>query len=203
MKKRIFDLVISIPALLLFLPIIGVVALLVRLKLGSPILFRHKRPGLYGKPFLVYKFRTMTDAKDANGCLLPDAVRLTPFGQFLRKYSLDELLQLVNVVRGELSLVGPRPLMMEYLDLYTEEQARRHLVKPGITGWAQVNGRNATSWEDRFQRDLWYVDHHNFTLDFKILLLTFGKVIKPAGINHYDHVTMPRFEGSELKNESQ
>ncbi|MCL6457330.1 MAG: sugar transferase [Gorillibacterium sp.] len=202
-KKRVFDLIISVPALLLLLPIMGVIALLIRLKLGSPILFKQERPGLHGKPFSVYKFRTMTDALDEDGCLLADADRLTPFGQMLRKYSLDELVQLINVVKGDLSIVGPRPLLIEYMGLYTEEQARRHLVKPGITGWAQVNGRNAISWEERFQLDTWYVDHHSLALDLRILLLTVWRVVRPAGINHSNHATMPLFEGSSLKNESQ
>ncbi|WP_079912123.1 sugar transferase [Paenibacillus sp. 32352] len=196
--KRSFDLLVSISLLLVFSPVIGVVAVLVRWKLGSPVVFAQQRPGLHGKPFYLYKFRTMTDATDAEGKLLSDAVRLTPFGQFLRKYSLDEMLQLVNVVKGDISLVGPRPLLMDYLPLYTEEQARRHEVRPGITGWAQVNGRNAISWEEKFQLDLWYVEHQSFLLDLKILLLTIKKVLKPEGISHGSHVTMERFTGSKF-----
>ncbi|MEB4797691.1 sugar transferase [Paenibacillus chondroitinus] len=196
--KRFFDLLISIPLLLLFSPVIGIVAVLVRVKLGSPIIFTQLRPGLHGKPINIYKFRTMTDARDNEGNLLPDSIRLTSFGEFLRKYSLDELLQLVNVIKGDLSLVGPRPLLMDYLTLYTEEQAKRHQVRPGITGWAQVNGRNAISWEEKFRLDVWYVENQSFLLDFKILALTFVKVIKSDGISHGNHVTMEKFSGSNL-----
>lgn len=200
--KRLCDLLISIPLFILFLPIIGIVAVLVRLKLGYPVIFMQKRPGLHGKPIQIYKFRTMTEARDYEGNLLPDSVRLTPFGMFLRKYSLDELLQLVNVIQGDLSLVGPRPLLMDYLPLYTEEQAKRHQVRPGITGWAQVNGRNAISWEDKFKLDIWYVENQNLLLDIKILALTFNKVLKPQGIQNGNHATMPIFEGS-MKNVEQ
>lgn len=196
--KRLCDLLVSIPLFILFLPIIGVVAVLVRLKLGSPVIFMQQRPGLYGKSIQIYKFRTMTEARDHEGNLLPDSVRLTPFGIFLRKYSLDELLQLVNVIQGDLSLVGPRPLLMDYLPLYTEEQAKRHQVRPGITGWAQVNGRNNISWEDKFKLDVWYVENQNFLLDVKILALTFVKVVKSDGISHGNHVTMEKFSGSNL-----
>jgi len=203
MKKRALDLLISVPALLLLLPVIGVVALLVRFKLGAPVLFKQERPGLHGQPFFVYKFRTMTDERDAEGELLPDGLRLTAFGKLLRKYSLDELVQLFNVVKGELSIVGPRPLLMEYLPHYTAEQAKRHHVKPGITGWAQVNGRNAIGWEERFELDLWYVEHQSLLLDLRILLLTAKQVIKPVGISHHHHATMPLFEGSGIKNDSQ
>lgn len=167
-----------------------------RWKLGSPILFKQQRPGLHGKPFYLYKFRTMTDERDENGELLPDHLRLTPFGQFLRKYSLDELPQLFNVLKGDISLVGPRPLLMEYLELYTPEQARRHEVKPGITGWAQVNGRNAISWEEKFKLDVWYVDNRTFWLDIKILFLTVIKVLKKEGINQSEYVTMEKFVGN-------
>lgn len=198
MMKRFFDLLISIPLLLLFSPVIGIVAVLVRAKLGSPIIFTQLRPGLHGKPINIYKFRTMTDARDNEGNLLPDSIRLTSFGEFLRKYSLDELLQLVNVIKGDLSLVGPRPLLMDYLTLYTEEQAKRHQVRPGITGWAQVNGRNAISWEEKFRLDVWYVENQSLLLDFKILALTFVKVIKSDGISHGNHVTMEKFSGSNL-----
>ncbi|NOU70907.1 sugar transferase [Paenibacillus sp. LMG 31458] len=196
--KRLCDLLVSIPLFVLFLPIIGIVAVLVRLKLGSPVIFKQLRPGLHGKPINLYKFRTMTEARDHEGNLLPDSIRLTPFGMFLRKYSLDELLQLVNVIQGDLSLVGPRPLLMDYLPLYTEEQAKRHQVRPGITGWAQVNGRNKISWEDKFKLDVWYVENQSFLIDLKILALTFIKVVKSDGISHGNHVTMEKFSGSNL-----
>ncbi|MCY9664520.1 sugar transferase [Paenibacillus alginolyticus] len=196
--KRFCDLLVSIPLFVLFLPIIGIVAVLVRIKLGSPVIFKQQRPGLHGKPINLYKFRTMTEARDHEGNLLPDSIRLTPFGMFLRKYSLDELLQLVNVIQGDLSLVGPRPLLMDYLPLYTEEQAKRHLVRPGITGWAQVNGRNKISWEDKFKLDVWYVENQSFLLDVKILALTFVKVVRSDGISHGNHVTMEKFSGSNL-----
>lgn len=197
--KRLLDLSVSIPLLLLLLPCILLIAVLVRLKLGSPVIFKQQRPGLLGKPFYLYKFRSMNDARDSEGKLLPDSVRLTPFGQFLRKYSLDEFLQLINVIKGELSLIGPRPLLMDYLPLYTEEQARRHLVRPGITGWAQVNGRNALSWDEKFRLDLWYVDNQSFALDMKILFMTLKKVLKSEGIQNGNHATMPFFEGSMKK----
>jgi sugar transferase EpsL len=173
------------------------VALLVRLKLGSPILFKQQRPGLYGNPFYVCKFRTMTDAKDNGGQLLPDHVRLTLLGKLLRKFSIDELPQLFNVIKGDISLVGPRPLLMEYLALYTEEQAKRHNVKPGITGWAQVNGRNAITWEEKFQLDVWYVENQSFWLDMKILALTVLKVFKSEGISQDGHVTVEKFRGTK------
>lgn len=195
MMKRLFD--IGAASLLLIVasvPMI-IVAILVRMKLGSPILFMQKRPGLQGRPFMLYKFRTMTDARDGEGNPLSDHLRLTPFGLLLRKLSLDELPQLVNVVRGELSLVGPRPLLMDYLPLYTEEQAKRHLVRPGITGWAQVNGRNAVSWEERFDRDVWYVENQSFWLDIRILILTVVRVFRSDGISNGKHATMPIFEG--------
>jgi sugar transferase EpsL len=200
--KRLFDLLFSISLLLLLLPFILIVAVLVRWKLGASVIFKQQRPGLHGKPFYLYKFRTMTDERDDNGNLLPDYIRLTPFGQMLRKYSLDELLQLVNVIKGDLSLVGPRPLLMDYLLLYTEEQAKRHRVKPGITGWAQVNGRNAISWEEKFTLDVWYVENQNFLLDLKIIALTIRKVLKSEGIQNNNHATMPIFEGS-MKNAEQ
>ncbi|BDG45215.1 sugar transferase [Saccharococcus caldoxylosilyticus] len=195
--KRLMDLIVSGIALILLAPLIIVIALLVRYKLGSPVIFKQQRPGLHGNPFYLYKFRTMTDERDENGELLPDHLRLTPFGQFLRKYSLDELPQLFNVLKGDISLVGPRPLLMEYLELYTPEQARRHEVKPGITGWAQVNGRNAISWEEKFELDVWYVDHQSFWLDLKILFLTVIKVLKSEGISHEGHVTMEKFTGTK------
>lgn len=194
--KRKLDLTFSLFFLLCFSFIILIVAILVRLKLGSPILFKQERPGIHGKPFYLYKFRTMTNEENAEGDLLPDSSRLTSFGKFLRKYSLDELPQLINVVRGELSLVGPRPLLMEYLPLYSAEQAKRHDVKPGITGWAQVNGRNSISWDEKFDLDIWYVENWSFLLDLKILYMTFAKVIRSEGIQNGNHVTMPIFKGS-------
>ncbi|WP_242219251.1 sugar transferase [Bacillus cereus group sp. BfR-BA-01380] len=193
--KRIFDLLISLLVLLCLSSVILVVAVLVRLKLGSPIIFKQQRPGLHGKPFHLYKFRTMTDERDNKGEFLPDQVRLTTFGKFLRKCSLDELPQLINVVKGDISLVGPRPLLMEYLPLYSSEQAKRHHVKPGITGWAQVNGRNAITWEAKFELDVWYVNNQSFLIDMKILFLTLIKVFKSEGINQDGHVTMERFTG--------
>ncbi|MDQ0256572.1 sugar transferase EpsL [Evansella vedderi] len=193
--KRSFDLIVSLSLLILLLPIIVVIATIVWVKLGSPILFKQQRPGLYGSPFYFYKFRTMTNEFSKNGSLLSDNERLTPFGVFLRKYSLDELPQLFNVIKGDISLVGPRPLLMEYLPLYSEEQMTRHNVSPGITGWAQVNGRNAISWEEKFELDVWYVRNHSFLLDMKILFLTVYKVIKSDGINQPGNVTMERFKG--------
>ncbi|WP_410984890.1 sugar transferase [Bacillus cereus] len=195
--KRLFDLFVSLSLSVLFSFLIIIVAVLVRFKLGSPILFKQQRPGLHGKPFFLYKFRTMTDETDSEGNMLPDNVRLTKFGKFLRKYSLDELPQLVNVIKGDLSLVGPRPLLMEYLELYTEEQAKRHNVRPGITGWAQVNGRNAISWEEKFDLDVWYVKNRTFFLDMKILLLTVKKVFKSEGINQVGHATIEKFTGTK------
>jgi sugar transferase EpsL len=176
-----------------------VVALSIKKKLGSPVIFKQQRPGLNAKPFYLYKFRTMTDEKDYYGELLPDHMRLKSFGQLLRKYSLDELPQLFNVVKGDISLVGPRPLLMDYLSLYTKEQYKRHYVKPGITGWAQVNGRNAISWEEKFNLDVWYVNNQSFMLDLKILFLTVYKVIKSDGINQPGNATMERFKGSKSK----
>jgi sugar transferase EpsL len=195
--KRGFDFIVSLIAIIVLSPVILITAVLVRYKLGSPVILKHKRPGLHGKPFYLYKFRTMTDERDENGELLPDHMRLTSFGQLLRKFSLDELPQLFNVLKGDISLVGPRPLLMEYLELYTPEQARRHEVKPGITGWAQVNGRNAISWEEKFKLDVWYVDNRSFWLDLKILFLTVIKVFKSEGINHAGHVTMEKFTGTK------
>ncbi|MCW9132432.1 sugar transferase [Bacillus paramycoides] len=195
--KRLFDLLVSLSFLLILsLPII-IVFILVRIKLGSPIIFKQQRPGLYGKAFYLYKFRTMTDARDSKGELLADQVRLTSFGKFLRKYSLDELPQLINVVKGNLSLVGPRPLLMEYLPLYSNEQVKRHHVKPGLTGWAQVNGRNTITWEEKFTLDVWYVNNQSFLLDMKILFLTVIKVLKSEDINQVGHVTMERFTGTK------
>ncbi|MCJ8009125.1 sugar transferase [Lederbergia wuyishanensis] len=194
--KRLLDFLCSVCMLITFFPLIICIGLLVKMKLGSPIFFKQQRPGLNGKPFYLYKFRTMTDEMDEDGKLKPDVIRLTSFGKFLRKYSLDELPQLINVLKGELSLVGPRPLLMEYLSLYTEEQAKRHLVKPGITGWAQINGRNTISWEKKFELDLWYVNNQTFLLDIKILFLTIKKVLSSEGINQSEQVTMEGFKGT-------
>jgi len=169
---------------------------MVRRRLGSPVLFRQERPGLHGKPFMMYKFRTMTDQRGADGSLLPDRERLTPFGRFLRSSSLDELPELINVLKGEMSLVGPRPLLMEYLDRYTPEQARRHEVRPGITGWAQINGRNSLNWEEKFKLDVWYVNNCSMLLDFRILLKTVGKVVGREGISEKGQETMSKFTGS-------
>ncbi|QWG34660.1 sugar transferase [Bacillus mycoides] len=193
--KRFFDVFISLTLLLCSSLIILLVACIVRVKLGSPILFKQQRPGVHGQPFYLYKFRTMTDARDSNGELLSDHARLTKVGKFLRKYSLDELPQLINVLKGQLSLVGPRPLLMEYLPLYSQEQAKRHNVRPGITGWAQINGRNSISWDEKFKLDVWYVENQSFLLDLKILYLTFSKVLKSEGITNNKHVTMPVFKG--------
>jgi lipopolysaccharide/colanic/teichoic acid biosynthesis glycosyltransferase len=195
--KRLFDLLFSALGLLLLAVPLAVLAWQVRRKLGSPVLFTQVRPGLHGKPFRMVKFRTMTDERDASGDLLPDALRLTPFGRFLRASSLDELPELWNVLRGEMSLVGPRPLLMEYLPLYSPEQARRHAVRPGITGWAQVNGRNAISWADKFALDVWYVDHRSLWLDVRILWLTVCKVLVRDGISAAGEATMPAFTGSK------
>ena len=194
--KRLFDFsAAALGLLLLALPLL-VLTLLVRRKLGRPAFFRQTRPGLHGRPFEMAKFRTMTDARGPDGALLPDADRLTPFGRFLRGSSLDELPELWNVLRGDMSRVGPRPLLMEYLPLYTPEQARRHAVRPGITGWAQVNGRNALSWEEKFALDVWYVDHQSLALDISILWRTVRKVLVREGISAAGEATMPRFGGS-------
>lgn len=182
--------------LVLLSPILATIAILVRLKLGHPVLFRQVRPGRYGAPFAMIKFRTMHDAVDRNGVPLPDEQRLTRFGRLLRSTSLDELPELINIVRGEMSLVGPRPLLMQYLPLYSPDQARRHDVRPGLTGWAQVNGRNALSWEDKFALDTWYVDHRSFVLDLRILWLTVRKVLLRDGISATGEATMPPFTGN-------
>jgi len=187
---------LGLAAILLFSPVLLLLALLVGVKLGAPVFFIQTRPGLHGQPFQMIKFRTMTNARSADGAVLPDAERLTRFGRFLRSTSLDELPELWNVLKGEMSLVGPRPLLMDYLPLYLPEQARRHEVKPGITGWAQVNGRNAISWEEKFQLDVWYVDHQSFWLDQKILFLTVKRVFQRSGISAYGEMTMPRFTGN-------
>ena len=196
MLKRLFDLVVAgLGLLVLALPLL-VLAGLIRRKLGSPVLFRQVRPGLHGQSFEMVKFRTMTDERGADGALLPDAQRLTPFGQFLRASSLDELPELWNVLKGEMSLVGPRPLLVEYLPLYSPEQARRHEVRPGITGWAQVNGRNGISWEKKFALDVWYVDHRSWSLDIIILWMTVRKVLRRDGISTAGEATMTQFTGS-------
>ena len=195
--KRLFDILLSACGLLVLAVPLLALAWQVRRKLGSPVLFTQVRPGSHGKPFRMVKFRTMTDERDASGALLPDAKRLTPFGRFLRASSLDELPELWNDRRGEMSLVGPRPLLMEYLPLYSPEQARRHEVRPGITGWAQVNGRNAISWADKFALDVWYVDHRSLWLDVRILWQTVRKVLVRDGITAAGEATMPRFEGDK------
>ncbi|MFG7340784.1 MULTISPECIES: sugar transferase [Stutzerimonas] len=194
--KRLFDILASAFGLLLLSPIIVIVAWLIRRKLGSPVLFRQVRPGLHGKPFEMIKFRTMRDAVDAHGNPLPDSERMTPFGSFLRSTSLDELPELWNVLKGDMSLVGPRPLLMEYLPLYSPEQYRRHEVRPGVTGWAQVNGRNALSWEDKFWLDVWYVDNRSFWLDLKVIFMTIKKVVVRDGISGEGEATMSKFTGN-------
>ncbi len=195
--KRIFDFLLVIPACILLLPVMAGIALLVRAFLGYPAIFRQTRPGFHGKPFIIYKFRTMTDSYDERGNMLPDRERLPAFGRFLRASSLDELPELFNVLKGDMSLVGPRPLLMQYLDRYTPEQMRRHDVKPGITGWAQINGRNALSWEEKFQFDLWYVDNCSLWLDIQILLLTVWKILRRESISRPGHVTMEEFTGTQ------
>ena len=194
--KRGIDAAAAGVALVILCPIIGITALLVRLTLGSPVLFRQSRPGLHGAPFTLLKFRTMREARDADGELLPDAERMPRLGSFLRRTSVDELPTLWNVLRGDMSLVGPRPLLMEYLPLYTPQQARRHEVRPGITGWAQIHGRNAISWEEKFVLDVWYVDHVSLGLDLKILFRTFLSVLSREGISAPGSATMPRFQGT-------
>jgi lipopolysaccharide/colanic/teichoic acid biosynthesis glycosyltransferase len=196
MLKRLFDIFASALALMCLLPFLVTVALLVRLKLGRPVIFNQVRPGLHGHAFRIFKFRTMTDERGQDGKFLPDALRLTPFGLSLRASSIDELPELWNVLKGEMSLVGPRPLLMEYLPLYTAEQARRHEVRPGITGWAQVNGRNAISWEEKFKLDVWYVDHWSLWLDLKILWLSVKKVMTRDGISAAGEATVSKFKGS-------
>lgn len=195
MIKRLFDITIALAVACLVGPLLVIVACLVRIKLGSPIVFSQIRPGRDGTPFKMVKFRTMTNSVDSNGNLLPDSERLTSFGKFLRATSIDELPELWNVIKGDMSLVGPRPLLMEYLPLYSVEQARRHEVRPGITGWAQINGRNALSWEERFRLDVWYVDHRTFWLDVRILWLTVRKVLIREGISAKGEATMPKFTG--------
>ena len=197
MTKRLFDFFASFFGLLLLSPVFLVLAWAIRRKLGSPVFFRQVRPGKDGKPFKMIQFRTMRDAVDASGQPLPDSERMTPFGSFLRSTSLDELPELWNVLKGDMSLVGPRPLLMEYLPLYSQTQYRRHEVRPGISGWAQVNGRNALSWDDKFKLDVWYVDNHTFGLDLKVLFLTVKKVVSRDGIAAADEVTMSKFTGSK------
>lgn len=196
MIKRIFDLVVVLATLAILLPVLLILACLVRIRLGEPILFSQTRPGKNGVPFTMHKFRTMTNARDTNDILLPDEYRLTSFGQFLRSSSLDELPELFNVLKGDMSLVGPRPLLMEYLPLYSSDQSRRHEVRPGITGWAQINGRNAISWEEKFKLDVWYVDNCSLWLDIKILWLTVLRVASRSGISQNGHATMEKFRGT-------
>lgn len=195
--KRIFDLLIASFALIVFSPLLLTLMLLVRWKIGSPVFFRQQRTGRYGIPFRLIKFRTMTDECDEYGSLLPDKERMTRLGWYLRAFSLDELPELWNVLRGDMSLVGPRPLYIEYLPLYSAKQARRHEVRPGITGWAQINGRNRTDWPERLRMDVWYVDSHSLWLDMKILLLTIAKVLRREGISADGHATMPPFRGEQ------
>ena len=199
MAKRLFDLTVALAALLLLSPVMLIIAMAVSRAMGRPVLFRQTRPGRHGKPFEMVKFRTMLDAVDADGRVLGDAERLTPLGRWLRASSLDELPELWNVVRGEMSLVGPRPLLMQYLPLYSLEQARRHLARPGVTGWAQINGRNALGWDEKFTLDCWYVDNRSFLLDVKILLMTARKVIKRDGISAPGEATMAAFTGNDSR----
>jgi lipopolysaccharide/colanic/teichoic acid biosynthesis glycosyltransferase len=194
--KRAFDLIVGAAALIVTAPLCAIVAAAVRIKLGTPVIFKQTRPGRGAKPFVLYKFRTMLDARDKNGQPLPDGHRLTSFGRFLRATSLDELPELWNVIKGDMSLVGPRPLLMEYVPLYTEEQARRHDVRPGLSGWAQVSGRNAQTWNDRLAQDVWYVDNRSLALDIKILWRTIGVVLTRRGVSHPGHATMERFRGT-------
>jgi sugar transferase EpsL len=196
LRKRALDLFLALPGFLLLSPFLLLIALIVRWRLGAPVLYRQLRPGLQGKPFAIYKFRTMHDAYDGEGQLLPDELRMTRLGRWLRSLSLDELPELWNVLRGEMSLVGPRPLLMQYLDRYTDRQARRHAVLPGITGWAQINGRNILDWESKFELDVWYVDHWSLWLDVKILLLTLWKVLQREGISQPGHATAEEFQGT-------
>lgn len=195
--KRLFDVILTVPAIIVFLPVYAIIAFGVRASSGLPVLFNQNRPGLGGKPFKIYKFRTMNDARGKDGILLPDAQRLTRLGAFLRKTSIDELPELFNVLKGDMSLVGPRPLLMQYFDRYTPEQARRHEVKPGITGWAQINGRNAITWEEKFKLDIWYVDNRSLWLDVKIIFMTIWKIVKREGINQPGQATMEEFYPKE------
>jgi sugar transferase EpsL len=197
LSKRLFDLTLAVTLLVVLSPIYLVTAILVRVFLGSPILFKQQRPGYKGRPFHIYKFRSMTDRRNPNGSLLPDSERLTRFGRLLRSLSLDEMPELFNILRGEMSFVGPRPLLMQYLPLYSPEQARRHDVMPGLTGWAQVNGRNALDWPSKFAMDTWYVDHWSFWLDIKILWMTLWKAVTREGINQEGQATVEYFKGEE------
>lgn len=199
MTKRMFDVGVAALALLIFAPLMLLVSILIRWRLGAPVLFRQQRPGLRGIPFELMKFRTMGENRDQDGNLLPDALRLSNLGRLIRRYSLDELPQLFNVLRGDMSLVGPRPLLMEYLPLYSRRQARRHEVRPGITGWAQVNGRNAITWDQKFEFDVWYVDHQSFALDLRVLGLTIMRVFRAGDINQPGAATMTRFVGAQGK----
>jgi sugar transferase EpsL len=193
--KRLFDLLLSMLTGVVFLPFFAIIVCAVKVFMGYPLIFSQSRPGIDGKPFTLYKFRTMRLLQDEKGHLLPDSKRLTPFGRFLRSTSLDELPELFNVLKGDMSIVGPRPLLMQYLDLYTPEQARRHKMKPGLTGWAQVNGRNEISWEEKFKLDVWYVDNRSFWLDLKIIFITFIKIFKREGIAQPGNDTMEEFKG--------
>jgi sugar transferase EpsL len=203
LSKRLFDLALTLPGVILISPLLLLLAVLVRLKLGHPVLFTQVRPGYKEKPFPMIKFRSMTDERDASGAPLPDEQRLTGLGRIMRSYSLDELPEVFNVLRGEMSLVGPRPLLMQYLGRYSPEQRRRHEVLPGITGWAQVNGRNILSWEEKFRLDVWYVDHWSIALDIRILWRTLISTFKREGISHPDHVTAPEFMGDEPQDAAQ
>jgi sugar transferase EpsL len=195
MTKRLFDFFLACILLIICgIPMI-IISIIIFISMGSPVLFRQKRPGQKGVPFIILKFRTMNESRDEKGNLLPDGQRMTFLGKYLRKFSLDELPQLLNVLKGDMSFIGPRPLLMEYLPLYTAKQARRHDVKPGITGWTQINGRNALTWEEKFELDLWYIDNQSFVLDMKIVWITLWKVIKREGISAKDSATMPKFEG--------
>ena len=197
MLKRLTDILLSFVGLLFFSPLLLIAVIAIFIFLGRPILFVQKRPGYHAKPFNILKLRTMKDLRDSSGALLPDEERVSKFGNFLRKYSIDELPELINVIKGDMSIVGPRPLLMQYLSLYNQAQKKRHEVRPGITGWAQINGRNNLSWEERFELDLWYVNNHNFLLDLKIIFLTITKVISAENINSDDHVTMKPFKGNK------
>ncbi|MCC3737070.1 sugar transferase [Staphylococcus hominis] len=198
MLKRLFDIAVSATGLIISAPITLTTAVVISKKLGKPVLFRQVRPGQDGKPFKIYKFRTMSDERDENGELLPDDQRMTPVGTFIRKSSIDELPQLINVLKGDISLVGPRPLLMEYLPLYNDEQKKRHNVKPGITGWAQVNGRNAISWDQKFKLDVWYAENQSFKLDMYIIYKTIINILQRKDINAPDHVTAEKFKGNEV-----
>jgi lipopolysaccharide/colanic/teichoic acid biosynthesis glycosyltransferase len=194
--KRILDLTIAVPTFIILSPLLIIIAILIRIKLGSPVLFSQQRPGLHGKPFTIYKFRTMTDERDKEGNMLPDRERMISMGNFLRMNSMDELPELFNVIKGDMSFVGPRPLLMDYLKLYTPEQMRRHEVKPGITGWAQINGRNAITWEKKFKYDVWYVDNLSLWIDVKILIKSIVNIVNREGINQPGHATMGKFKGN-------